>query len=326
MHLFITGATGFFGKALLPYLHSIYQTSLPGLTATILSRNPAAFQRDNPLIGSYSWLQFRQGDILDPISFQSSIEFTHILHAATDSTAGPTLTPIQRFSQIVDGTRNLLDFACDRRISRFLYISSGGVYGVQPSEMAKVAEDWPYSPDLSNPANAYGLAKRAAEHLCHLYAAAHGVEVVIARCFAFVGPAMPLDAHFAIGNFIRDALSQPVITVAGDGAAVRSYLEQSDLSQWLWVMLLQGSPSEAYNVGSDQAITIAQLATLVRDLLAPEKEVRILGKTQPTGSRSRYVPDITKARMKLGLDVKVSLTEAIVRTASSVQSSSTKWY
>jgi len=326
MHLFITGATGFFGKALLPYLHSIYQTSLPGLTATILSRNPAAFLRDNPLIGSYSWLQFRQGDILDPTSFPSSVEFTHILHAATDSTAGPTLSPIQRFSQIVDGTRNLLDFACDRRISRFLYISSGGVYGVQPSDMTRVAEDWPCSPDLSNPANAYGLAKRAAEHLCHLYAAAHGVEVVIARCFAFVGPALPLDAHFAIGNFIRDALSQPLITVAGDGAAVRSYLDQSDLSLWLWTMLLKGSASEAYNVGSDQAITIAELATLVRDLLAPEKEVHILGVTQPTGSRSRYVPDITKARTKLGLDVQVSLAEAIVQTASSVQSSSPKWY
>ena len=160
--------------------------------------------------------------------------FTHVLHAAADSTLGPQRSPLQRYDQIVDGTRNLLDFAVACGVQRFLLTSSGGVYGPQPEDMAKIPEDWLGMPDPLNPANAYGVGKRAAEHLCALYHATHGIDTVIARCFAFVGEDLPLDVHFAIGNFIRDALWAEEIIVGGDGTPLRSYLDQRDLAQWLF--------------------------------------------------------------------------------------------
>ncbi len=134
---------------------------------------------------------------------------------------------------------------------------------------------------------------------------------MIARCFAFVGPDLPLNAHFAIGNFIRDALTADAFTVAGDGTPLRTFLNQTDLAHWLFTLLKSGRSGEAYNVGSDEVISIADLAHLVRDVLAPEKPVHILGKPDPGVSHNRYVPDISKAQQQLGLSVTVPLAEAI---------------
>ena len=168
---------------------------------------------------------------------------------------------------------------------------------------------------IHNPANAYGVAKRAAEHLCALYAVEYGLQTTIARCFAFVGSDLPLDVHFAIGNFIRDALQHGEIIVAGDGTPLRSYLDQYDLAQWLLTLLDHGKSGQAYNVGSDRAISIADLARLVRDTVAPGKPIRILGKTTGTSERNLYVPCIDKARKELGLDVTIGLPSAIRVTA-----------
>jgi len=74
---------------------------------------------------------------------------------------------------------------------------------------------------------------------------------VVARCFAFVGADLPLNVHFAIGNFIRDALTADALTVSGDGTPLRTYLDQSDLAHWLFTMLERGRSGEDYNVSSD---------------------------------------------------------------------------
>jgi dTDP-glucose 4,6-dehydratase len=169
------------------------------------------------------------------------------------------------------------------------------------------------------PCTASGQAKRAAEHLCALVGEQHGLETVVARCFAFVGPDLPLDAHFAIGNFIRDALTADAITVSGDGTPLRTYLDQSDLAHWLFTLLEHGRPGQAYNVGSDEVISISALAHLVRDILAHNKPVHIQGQPNPGAARNRYVPDIRKAQQELSLSVTVPLAEAIRRTGAAAQ-------
>ena len=312
----ITGGTGFFGKALLRHWLAAFETGLAVPRVVVLSRRPKEFVSANPEFAHLPWLSLVEGDILRPASLPRFDGVSHLIHAAADSTLGPQLTALERFDQIVSGTRHTLSWAAEMRVRRVLFCSSGGVYGQPPPDRGFIDESFHGMPDPLVSQNAYSVGKRAAEHLCSLYASQHGLEVVVARCFAFVGRDLPLDVHFAIGNFIRDALYRPAITVSGDGTAVRSYLDQRDLAAWLIAMLERGSAGRAYNVGSDQAITTAELAQLVRDLLAPEKKVEILGTAPIGGNRHVYVPSIERARCELGLDVLIPLRQAILDTAS----------
>lgn len=310
----ITGGTGFFGRALLRHWLAQSANGNPVPQVVVLSRDPAGFLNQYPEFSGLPWLAFHAGNVLAPDSLPRAA-FSHVLHAATDSTLGPRIAPLDLFRLIVDGTRNLLDLAVVTGARRFLLTSSGAVYGPQPPDLPALPEEWPGSPDPGNPANAYGIGKRAAEHLCALYQHAHGIETVIARCFAFVGPDLPLDVHFAIGNFIRDALYGTEIVIAGDGTPVRSYLDQRDLARWLLTLLEQGRAGRTYNVGSDQAITIEELAHLVRDVIRPGLPVRKLGNRGANNSRNRYLPDITRARNELALDISVSLDDSIRHVA-----------
>jgi dTDP-glucose 4,6-dehydratase len=169
-----------------------------------------------------------------------------------------------------------------------------------------------------NPLSAYGEGKRAGELLCALYHQQHGLETAIARCFTFVGPHLPLNAHFAIGNFIRDTLRGESIQIK-DGRPYRSYLYIADLVIWLWTILFKGQPCSPYNVGSDQEISIADLAQSVGTVMTgrginKEPSSQILTSTifQP----SRYVPSIALAKTTLDLQVWITLEEAIRRTTA----------
>ena len=194
-------------------------------------------------------------------------------------------------------------------------MSSGAVYGRQPWDVSHVGEDDRGGPDPRDPRSAYGEGKRAAEMLCAIYGKQFGVDVVTARIFALLGPLLSLDIHFAAGNFIRDAIAGQTIRVEGSGEAVRSYLYAADLAVWLWTLLIDGEPGATYNVGSEEDVSIAELARRTAALLgAPQVEV--LGRPDPGWNPGRYVPSTGRIRTDLGLAATVPLDEAIRRTAA----------
>ncbi len=310
--ILITGATGFFGCWLLESFAWANRRLNLNASAVAVSRHPQTLTQKAPHLASDPSIAGHAADVRRDAFPQDT--FSHVIHAATEASA--TLnreTPLVMFDTVVEGTRRTLEFAAANSVRKFLFVSSGAVYGTQPPQLAHMSESFAGGPDPLDPANTYAEGKRAAELLCAL-AASPGLETKIARCFTFVGPYMKLDAHFAIGNFISDRLHNRPIRVRGDGSAVRSYLYASDLMVWLWTILFTGKSCHAYNVGSEEALNIAALARAVAAALPAEGSVNIASAATPGALVQRYVPSTGRAREELGLRAEVSLREAIGRT------------
>jgi nucleoside-diphosphate-sugar epimerase len=313
--LFITGGTGFFGCWLLEsFLYANDRLNL-NARATVLTRNPDSFRAKAPHLANHTAITLHAGDIR---SFQfPDGDFPYIIHAATEASAKLNReNPLLMFDTTFEGTRRALEFARHCKARKFLLTSSGAVYGRQPSEITHVSEEYLGAPDPMNPGSAYGAGKRAAEALCCLYAKQYGIEMKIARCFAFVGPLLPLDTHFAIGNFIRDSMRGETILIKGDGTPYRSYLYAADLAIWLWKILLQGKSCYPYNVGSEEELSIAALARVVAGVFDHQIEVIIAKEAILDRPIERYVPSTNRALADLQLTSLISLQESIVRTVN----------
>jgi len=311
--LFITGGTGFFGVWMLESLAQANTLLELDVRATVLSRNPDRFRENHPTLGGnpmYDWLR---GDVTDFV-FPGGT-FTHIIHAATDVDAGLNAdAPLVMLNTIIHGTRRVLDFSARCGARDLLFTSSGAVYGRQPPQMLGIPEEFSGGPDVSDPNSAYAEGKRTAELLCAIHTRSSGVRTKIARCFAFVGPHLPMDRHLAVGNFLGDAAAGREITVAGDGRPYRSYLHAADLAIWLWTILLHGMPGRPYNVGSEEAVSIRELAARVATFSPyPRQRIRVLS-PEGEGPAARYVPSTARAEAELGLRCFIPLDDAIDRT------------
>lgn len=306
--LFVTGGTGLFGVWLLESIAASNSRLDSGISATVLSRDPQRFRARVPHLAALPFFRWHAGDVRD-FAFPSG---THdwVFHAAASTNAAYQSGQAQdSFDTIVNGTQRALDFAAHSGAADFLFVSSGAVYGRQPPEIARMPE----SHCAAELVTAHARGKRAAEQLCEQAAQGSGLRPKIARCFAFVGPHLPLDAHFAVGNFLRDALAGRDIVVSGDGTPYRSYLHMADLVVWLMTILTGGETARSYNVGSDIPVSIGDLAERVARTPAVQCRVRLLRESSGAPAE-RYVPSIERGRQELGLEVRIGLDDAVRRT------------
>ena len=312
--IFITGGTGFFGMWLLEsFLWANERLDLDA-QAVVLSRDPQSFIKKHTHLADAPALSFHQGDVRN-FAFPDG-NFAFIIHAAAEASARLIAEqPLLMLDAIINGTRRALDFARHCGAQRFLLTSSGAVYGRQPPELAHVGEDYPGAPDPMDPASCYGLAKRLAEHQAMLYARRYGIEAKIARCFAFAGPYLPLDTHFAVGNFVRDALRGGPIRISGDGTPRRSYLYAADLAVWLWTILFRGQSCRPYNVGAERAVSISELAYIVAGAFQEHIAVEIARTATPGDHPQQYVPSTRRAQTELGLNATITIEAAVARMA-----------
>jgi dTDP-glucose 4,6-dehydratase len=309
----LTGGTGFIGLWLLEVLQHANRKLDAGLQIVVLTRDPERARQQAPHVFDSSDTQLVRGNICEPLVPVGSLDLC--IHAATD--VGDSLTaanPLEAFDSIVQGTRHVLDLAKAAGASRFLMTSSGAVYGTQPVDLERISENHHGAADPLQPLAAYGNGKRAAEWLASAYAAQGGPEGCIARIFAIVGPGLPFDGPLAAGNFVRDVLADRPIDIEGDGRPQRSYLYTADLCIWLLRIAASGQSGQAYNVGSERAVSIAELAAQVAHAAGSTAPIRIHNPGSDKAAPPRYVPDTQRAREELGLAEYTSLPEALAKT------------
>ena len=319
--LFLTGGTGFFGHWILESLLRANHYLQLRVQTTVLTRSIDRFRAKAPHLADDPAVTLLEGDIR---TFPFPTEpHTHIIHAATDSgDQGINRPAYQLAESILEGTRHTLRFALATGASRLLFTSTGAVYG-RSAPIPAIPETYPGAPDPLLLQSSYDEAKRMAEHLCVAYSHGSALRCVIARPFAFVGPHLPLDAHFAIGNFIGSAIAGTPIHIRGDGTPRRSFLYMADLAIWIWHLLLRAPANRAYNIGSPYGTSIADLARLTAATLRPgltpgtsRLPIRIDGVPDTSAPLNSYVPDVARANTELGLRVTIPLDEAIRRTAA----------
>lgn len=308
-HLLLTGATGWFGTWLLDALVAANREHGLGLRITAVARTPGHFAGLHPDLHGAAEIDWRAADVREPLALAAPP--THVIHAATAASAALNRArPDVMFDTAAIGTRRVLEAAAGGACQSFLLLSSGAVYGTQPPALAGLPETWQGGPDPANVGNAYAEGKRAAEQYAAIAHALHGVPVRIARCFAFVGPHMPFDTHFAIGNFIANGVDRAPVVVKSDGSPRRSWLYMTDLVVWLLTVLVKGEVMRPYNVGSDESTTVGAVAQ--RIAAACGVECRIEGR--PGEPAHAYVPDVGRIVAELGVRRTVDLELAIART------------
>lgn len=169
--------------------------------------------------------------------------------------------------------------------------------------------------------NAAGLAigKKTSETLFSIAGKKGDIDVSIARCFSFIGPGLPFDIHYAIGNFVKNIIENKNIKINGDGKPLRSYMYLGDMVYWLLKILFDGKNYRDYNVGSDHGINMKNLALMIIDQLDSNKKVDVLGMAnQGTGNPGNYfyVPSIQRATKELKLNQLTKLNDSIKNYAS----------
>lgn len=311
--LLVIGGSGFFGKSILDAYRRGLLDTWDIDRIEVVARNASALLNSHPELISKG-VNLNDEDI---ISCNALPVADYVIHAAASTDAKNYIAkPLEERKNIQLGTSNFCVLAKKYLAkSKILYVSSGAVYGQQPPEVSHISEDFTLQDiqSLDSGKQDYALAKRHSEALIQDLGNSD-LNVIIARCFAFLGPYLPRNQHFAIGNFIEDGLHKQPIAVKAKCLVCRSYLHADDLVTWLMTIMSHADQScPIVNVGSDEAISIDQLAHKVATYF--NVKVNILPITDC--KVDRYVPSIKKA-LSMGCHKPIALDNALRETIKTI--------
>ena len=282
----ITGSTGFLAREI---TESLLRSKANGLDIKMVltSRKPS---KVHEVFGD------RLGAGIDIIPIDEMDRYPdhvdHIIHAA--SPCDPRLnnaSPFKTMLEISSMTQKAIMLGMRNDLKRFVLLSSGAVYGIQPPELRCISEDHTGAPDIRQAASCYGEAKRYSE----LILLASGLPYTILRGFSFIGPNQDLSSSFAVPDFINSGFKEHRIVINGDGRPVRSFCYESDFAVMLLKSLVHAK-NQTLNAGNDRPeISIMELANIIADRIGGVK-VLINGATTSEGLPPRYVPNIDRMR------------------------------
>jgi len=314
----VTGGTGFVGKWLIKVAKIASEVSSSKIEIIVPTRNLDSVQAHQAKAIGFTNLQLVQGDVLTDRLQLGSID--KIIHAATPASAQLNESNPAEMTRVnIEAMRAALGYATNN--VPFVFTSSGAVYGRQPQAVVNIPEDQrePYG-ELND---AYAASKKVAESMCLEAANIGKCSPIIARLFTFSGEYLPLDTHFAIGNFVRNALLSEPIKINSDGKSRRSYMHGSDMATWLWAATAKGSIADPIHVGSERSVSILELAQAVAEVSAHVLDFRpevIVANPDPSAKNfHQYVPATRKTRALLEVEEWTSLEAGIQQMLEAAQ-------
>jgi len=314
-HVFISGGTGFLGTWLLEFVKVLNECHGFAMRVTVYSRQAKAFASCFPHLGQIEGVHFEDGDIRYFSEFARDVRY--IIHAAALTDRRLLASQPSAVAEVNSAGAHRLLRAANllEDVQKFVLLSSGLVYGNQPWDLLRVDENFAGSMRCNDVNAVYAESKRFAEVIAHSAISETKLPVVILRPFAFLGPYQSLQLPWAVTDFIRDSFTGGPIRIMGDGSTVRSLMYASDYAFWVLAALANGRPRETYNIGSPEPVDLSSLAKMITQSFTPIPEIHT--RVGQTGhERNRLVPDVSRAQRDLGVEVTVSLSDAIQRTIS----------
>ena len=287
----LTGGTGFFGIWFLTVFKRLFEQKKFKGEIYLLTRNKLNFINANPELSNCSFIKTIQGDV-KTVNL-NNINPNYLIHFASTSASETfdNVEQIEKINTLYLGTKNILE-QCGRSLKKVLFASSGAAYG-DTSLISTINEEEFSKLESINDKYALCIGKIIAEFQIDYYSKHFNYDYSIARCFSFAGEFMPLSIHYAFGNFIGDALNGKDIIVSGSGTALRSYMYVGDAIIW-FCALLTDPKNKIFNVGSNYAISISELA----ELIGNKSGCKVLSQPKKTAEgnfiRSTYIPSLKK--------------------------------
>lgn len=307
--ILITGGTGFFGSWLLNYLDFLNKDFTYNINLIVVTRSKKKFINENKHLDN-KFINFIETDILNLKIKSTKIDF--LIHMATTNASDTyNYNDTDKFEVLFEGTKKIVSFAVENGVKKIIFTSSGAVYG---SHERSVSETSPYSFSTLDPNNTLAISKLAAEHFLSKLCEKNRIDYVILRCFSFIGNGLPLNIHYAAGNFVLDAMQNENIIIKGNGKEIRTYLDVRESIAWILKILVKRNKNKIYNFGSDRHIKIEDLAKKIAKIISPEKKIKILQKISLHGNihKNIYAPNIKLLKDDYDFVQKLSLEDSIL--------------
>jgi len=298
MRFLITGGAGFLGSALANRL------AQDGHTVRVLD-DLSNGQREH----LDETVAFTQGDVNNvPLLWSLLQDIDCVYHlAARVSVAQSILYPRDYNAVNVGGTVSLMEAVRSTGVRRVILASSGALYGEQEEQPV-------HETDLPRPDSPYAVSKWAAEQYVQMIGALSGIETVVLRIFNAYGPRQSLPASHApvVPRFLYQVLTSGSVVVFGDGTQTRDFVYVTDVVKGMVnAAAIKAAVGQTFNLGSGQEISLNQLIEAIGPVTG--KRVTPLYNRDKAGGVRRLVADISKARLILGFQPQISLTEGLRR-------------
>ncbi|PIQ59373.1 MAG: hypothetical protein COW00_10830 [Bdellovibrio sp. CG12_big_fil_rev_8_21_14_0_65_39_13] len=311
--IFISGGSGFMGSWILEILNYLNTHHAFNTQVIVLSPHASQLREKKPHLFMKDWIKTQDEDVRNLVEISSEVEW--VIHAAaTPDNRVHSSDPLKVADVITNGTSRLMRSASMLpRVKNILNVSSGLIYGRLPLGTGPITESSFGGIDCSSVTSAYAESKRMGETLSSIYRSQFRMPLTTVRPFAFIGPYQLLDRPWAINNFIRDALKGDTIRILGHEGTIRSYMYPSDMAYWILRALVDGKDGMTLNLGSPEGYTLRNIAEEVARNFSTSISISASAPHKNMVATT-FIPDVSKAKSSLGLEVSVNFQESIKRT------------